>query len=74
MAWRKKVVSRSIRFWKLEGAGNDFIGLDGRKGGLGLNRGKIARLCDRRRGVGADGVLVVEKPRGSGRRFSDALL
>ncbi len=57
-------MSRSIRFWKLEGAGNDFIGLDGRKGGLGLNRGKIARLCDRRRGVGADGVLVVEKPKG----------
>ena len=64
MAWREEVVSRSIRFWKLEGAGNDFIGLDGRKGGLGLNRGKIARLCDRRRGVGADGVLVVEKPKG----------
>ena len=64
MAWREEVVSRSIRFWKLEGAGNDFIGLDGRKGGLGLNRGKIARLCDRRRGVGADGLLVVEKPKG----------
>ncbi len=64
MARREEVVSRSIRFWKLEGAGNDFIGLDGRKGGLGLNRGKIARLCDRRRGVGADGLLVVEKPKG----------
>jgi diaminopimelate epimerase len=64
VAWREEVVSRSIRFWKLEGAGNDFIGFDGRKGGLGLNRGKIARLCDRRRGVGADGLLVVEKPKG----------
>ena len=62
-------MSRSIRFWKLEGAGNDFIGLDGRKGGLGLNRGKIARLCDRRRGVGADGVLVVEKPKGRAADF-----
>ena len=53
-------MSRAIRFWKLEGAGNDFLGFDGRKGGLGLTREKIAFWCDRRRGAGADGVLVVE--------------
>ena len=35
-------MSRSVRFWKLEGAGNDFLGLDGRKGGLGLTRERIA--------------------------------
>ncbi len=63
MARGEKVVRRGRRFWKLEGAGNDFVGLDGRRGGLALSRGKMARICDRRRGVGADGVLVVEKPK-----------
>jgi len=56
-------VSRAVRFWKLEGAGNDFLGFDGRSKGFRLSRAGIARFCDRRRGVGADGVLVVEKPK-----------
>jgi diaminopimelate epimerase len=59
----EEVVSRAVRFWKLEGAGNDFLGFDGRSKALRLSRVGIARFCDRRRGVGADGVLVVEKPR-----------
>ena len=65
----EEVVSRAVRFWKLEGAGNDFLGLDGRAGGFQLNRQQIADLCDRRRGVGADGVLVVEKPKVRGADF-----
>jgi len=59
----EEVVSRAVRFWKLEGAGNDFLGFDGRSKAFRLSRAEIARFCDRRRGVGADGVLVVEKPR-----------
>ena len=50
-------MSRRIAFWKLEGAGNDFLGLDGRRKPLGLSREKIAAWCDRQRGAGADGVL-----------------
>ena len=69
MARREEVVSRAVRFWKLEGAGNDFLGLDGRAGGFKLKRQQIADLCDRRRGVGADGVLVVEKPKVRGADF-----
>ena len=69
MARGEEVVSRAVRFWKLEGAGNDFLGLDGRAGGFKLNRQQIADLCDRRRGVGADGVLVVEKPKVRGADF-----
>ena len=69
MARGEEVVSRAGRFWKLEGAGNDFLGLDGRAGGFKLNRQQIADLCDRRRGVGADGVLVVEKPKVRGADF-----
>ena len=69
MARGEEVVSRAVRFWKLEGAGNDFLGLDGRAGGFQLKRQQIADLCDRRRGVGADGVLVVEKPKVRGADF-----
>jgi len=49
-----------LRFTKMNGAGNDFVMLDNRSGELALTREEIARLCDRHRGVGADGVLVLE--------------
>src|ERR1041385_2323830 len=49
-----------LRFTKMNGAGNDFVLLDNRAGGLALTRAQIARLCDRHRGVGADGVLILE--------------
>jgi len=46
----------------MNGAGNDFVMLDNRSDELALTREQIARLCDRHRGVGADGVLVLEQP------------
>jgi diaminopimelate epimerase len=49
-----------LRFTKMNGAGNDFVLLDNRAGDRTLTRSQIARLCDRHRGVGADGVLVLE--------------
>jgi diaminopimelate epimerase len=49
-----------LNFTKMNGAGNDFVMLDNRDGRLALDKAQIARLCDRHRGVGADGVLVVE--------------
>ena len=45
-----------IDFTKMEGLGNDFVVFEGP---LAFAAGEVARLCDRRRGVGADGVLVV---------------
>jgi diaminopimelate epimerase len=51
-----------LRFTKMNGAGNDFILIDNRAGGIHLNRSQIARLCDRHRGIGADGILVLENP------------
>ncbi len=47
-------------FTKMNGAGNDFVMLDNRAGQVLLDGSLIARLCDRHRGVGADGVLVAE--------------
>src|SRR5215469_7538748 len=51
-----------LRFTKMNGAGNDFILIDNRMGDVRLDRSQIAQLCDRHRGVGADGILLLEKP------------
>jgi diaminopimelate epimerase len=52
-----------LSFVKMNGAGNDFVLLDNRAGALQLDGATIARLCDRHRGVGADGVLMLEPAR-----------
>lgn len=57
-----------MRFTKMNGAGNDFVVLDNRDGRIQLSGDQIARLCDRHRGVGADGLLAVE-PSDSGADF-----
>ncbi len=57
-----------LRFTKMNGAGNDFIMIDNRGGEVQLNGEQISRLCDRHRGVGADGVLLVE-PAANGADF-----
>ncbi len=51
-----------LPFWKMEGAANDFVVVyrDALPPGFGPER--AAAICDRRRGVGADGVLVVGTP------------
>lgn len=51
-----------LSFTKMNGAGNDFVMLDNRDGALSLSGSQIARLCDRHRGIGADGLLLVEPP------------
>lgn len=45
---------------KYEGAGNDFLLVDLRAGGLELTPAFVAALCDRRRGIGADGMMALE--------------
>ncbi|MGI9086352.1 MAG: diaminopimelate epimerase [Chthoniobacterales bacterium] len=57
-----------LDFIKMNGAGNDFVLLDNRAGDLQLERAQIARLCDRHRGIGADGVLILE-PASNGADF-----
>ena len=53
-------MATSLSFWKMNGAGNDFVMLDNRDLSLQLSGETIAQLCDRHRGVGADGLLAVE--------------
>lgn len=54
----------SLNFHKMQGAGNDFVVIDNRN--LGLSKEEIVSLspilCDRKFGIGADGVLILERP------------
>jgi diaminopimelate epimerase len=55
----------SLRFEKYEGLGNDFLLLD-TTDEAGITAARAALLCDRRFGVGADGVILVLPPRTPG--------
>jgi diaminopimelate epimerase len=46
-------------FAKYHGLGNDFVVLDHLGGGRAVTPALAARLCDRHRGIGADGVLTI---------------
>lgn len=56
----------TLNFTKMNGAGNDFVLLDNRDGALRLDSSTISRVCDRHRGVGADGMLLVEPAQNGG--------
>ena len=51
-----------LEFTKMHGAGNDFVVLDGYSKPLSLNAAQVRALADRHFGVGADQLLLVEKP------------
>lgn len=56
---------RKINFTKMVAAGNDFVVVKSMSstGRFGSLRGLAKRICDRKYGVGADGLLVLEKSR-----------
>jgi diaminopimelate epimerase len=59
-----------IEFTKMHGAGNDFVVLDALSQELPALEAFSRRICDRHFGIGADQVLVVERPTaGSGADF-----
>src|SRR5438093_11360629 len=51
--------SMVLEFTKMNGAGNDFVLIDNREQKIGLTRDQIVRVCDRHRGVGADGIILL---------------
>ncbi|HEY8209975.1 MAG TPA: diaminopimelate epimerase [Myxococcaceae bacterium] len=57
------------RLHKYQGLGNDFVVLDRRQTGRDIGPAESVRLCDRRLGVGADGVLVLLPSPGAAARM-----
>jgi len=49
-----------VHFNKYQGTGNDFIIIDNRHKSLTFGKKKIVKLCDRRLGIGSDGLILIE--------------
>lgn len=50
-----------LSFAKYEGNGNDFILIDDREGSFPLHSRLIQKLCHRKFGIGADGLILIQK-------------
>jgi diaminopimelate epimerase len=55
----------TIKFYKYQGCGNDFILLDQRASSFSLSSCQIQYLCDRRFGIGADGLMELLNDEGT---------
>jgi len=50
-----------IHFSKYQATGNDFVLIDNRSGAYTFSKQQIEKICDRRFGIGADGLMLIEK-------------
>ena len=49
----------NIPFSKYQGTQNDFVIIDNRSGNIKLSESQIEFICDRRKGIGADGLMLL---------------
>jgi diaminopimelate epimerase len=49
-----------LEFYKYQGTGNDFILINNLNGTVELTNEQVKFLCDRRFGIGADGLMLIE--------------
>ncbi|HWR32829.1 MAG TPA: diaminopimelate epimerase [Chitinophagaceae bacterium] len=54
----------NLEFHKYHGTGNDFILVDNRKGEYFLSQQQIEKICERRFGIGADGLMLLNEKAG----------
>ena len=54
----------ALKFFKYQGTGNDFIMIDGREKTVNFSANEISSLCDRRFGIGADGLIILKQKAG----------
>lgn len=59
-------IGMTLPFIKMHGLGNDFVVIDATGGGVTLDNARRRALADRRRGIGCDQILVMEKPADAG--------